>query len=83
MKERFVYAHNNYRKNKQVSFLLYKLNKTNTCSCGEGGLVLDKGCRRRGIYKTRHSGGLLDHFQYMYRLYYFMLIFLAETQRQF
>ena len=33
MKERFVYVHYNYRKNKQVSFLLYKLFKSNMFSC--------------------------------------------------
>lgn len=46
LKERFVYVHIliNYRDNKQVSFLLYKLNKTNMFSLGGGGLVLDKGC---------------------------------------
>lgn len=57
LKERFVYVHIliNYRDNKQVSFLLYKLNKTNMFSLGGGacirqGVFIREGCRRRGIY---------------------------------
>ena len=57
LKERFVYVHIliNYRDNKQVSFLLYKLNKTNMFSCGRGacirqGVFIREGCCRRGIY---------------------------------